>query len=193
MRIEPLHPFSECGEAKRAGVSLEAFARVHQQDLILEYRLKVQDPGFLQGLVPALSGARDGGPAGTRKDGLWKETCFEAFIGKNGSDGYFEFNGSVRGDWNLYSFEGYRAGMKEVPVTADPMPRLAGLGVTDGSLELEFSVPLELLGGESAIGRMGLTAVLKTAQSTSYWAIRHAGEKPDFHLRRSFCHDPVRN
>ena len=193
MKTESLHPFSECVEAKEAGFALRAVARVQGDRLVLEYHLSAKDPAFLQVLEPFVKGEPAEVPVGIRKDGLWKETCFEAFIGKSGSEGYFEFNGTVNGDWNLYSFEGYREGMKEVPVTPEATPGLSNRATSDGSLRLGFSVPLVLLGGEAAIERVGLTAVVKTSRVTTYWAIKHAGEKPDFHLRGSFCHDPVRN
>jgi len=193
MKTESLHPFSECIDAKSAGFALSAAARLRNGNLVLEYRLSARDPEFIRCLEPSLQATGVDVAGGARKDGLWRETCFEAFIGKKDSTEYFEFNGSVNGDWNLYSFAGYREGMKEVPVSTEAGPRLANRIFSGGELVLEFSVPAGLLGGEDGMERLSLTAVVKTSRSTSYWAIRHAGEKPDFHLRGSFCHDPFRN
>ncbi|HEY9749454.1 MAG TPA: DOMON-like domain-containing protein, partial [Allocoleopsis sp.] len=49
----------------------------------------------------------------TRKHELWQETCFEFFLGLQGSDRYWEFNLSPAGDWNIYRFDAYRQGMQE--------------------------------------------------------------------------------
>ncbi len=49
----------------------------------------------------------------TRKYGLWETTCFEFFLGLEGSNRYWEFNFSPSGDWNMYRFENYREGMIE--------------------------------------------------------------------------------
>ena len=43
---------------------------------------------------------------------------------------------------------------------------------------------------DAMIQSASVTAVIKTApvETVSYWALKHAGEKPDFHLRGSFIH-----
>ena len=43
--------------------------------------------------------------AGERRDGLWRHTCFEAFVTAPGVSGYYEFNFSPGGDWAAYRFE----------------------------------------------------------------------------------------
>jgi hypothetical protein len=40
-------------------------------------------------------------------DGLWRQTCFEAFIGA-ASARYCEYNFSPSGAWAAYHFSGYR-------------------------------------------------------------------------------------
>src|SRR6185312_16219939 len=37
-----------------------------------------------------------------RADGLWKHTCFEAFISAAGLSGYYELNFSPSGQWAIY-------------------------------------------------------------------------------------------
>ena len=49
----------------------------------------------------------------TRKNNLWKSTCFEFFLAVRDMLPYWEFNLSASGDWNVYHFQDYRAGMKE--------------------------------------------------------------------------------
>ena len=55
------------------------------------------------------------GPAArpARRHGLWEETCFEFFLGVKDAPGYWEFNLSPAGHWNVYRFAGYRQGMAE--------------------------------------------------------------------------------
>ena len=48
-----------------------------------------------------------------RRHGLWEGTCFEFFLGVKDSPGYWEFNLSPAGHWNVYRFAGYRQGMAE--------------------------------------------------------------------------------
>src|SRR5579862_1162108 len=40
-----------------------------------------------------------GARAGRRADGLWRHTCFEAFVAANDAAGYYEFNFSPSLDW----------------------------------------------------------------------------------------------
>jgi hypothetical protein len=51
----------------------------------------------------------------TRHHELWQSTCFEFFLGLQGSPQYWEFNLSPAGHWNVYRFEDYRQGMIEEP------------------------------------------------------------------------------
>src|SRR5579863_7344904 len=48
---------------------------------------------------------------GERRDELWRQTCFEAFVSAAEACGYCEFNFSPSGDWAAYQFEDYRTGM----------------------------------------------------------------------------------
>ena len=135
----------------------------------------------------------------SRRNELWKSTCLEVFLtgaqanADTDAEPYLEANVSPSGDWNLYAFDRYREGMRTVSdavVAAhieekigEPYFRLVGAvralpGVPDGDFarllacgELVFSA----------------TAVLEySSGSREYWALHHAGEKPDFHLRSSF-------
>jgi hypothetical protein len=121
-----------------------------------------------------------------RADGLWKHTCFEAFISASGLAGYYELNFSPSGQWAIYSFDGYRAGMSPVEVTAPP--RLA-VRAYDNRLELEAEVPLCDLGlARRRQGlKLALAAVVEEDSGTlSYWALKHAPDKPDFHHSDGF-------
>ena len=122
-----------------------------------------------------------------RADGLWKQTCFEAFISAAGLAGYYELNFSPSRRWSLYSFDGYRKGMSPVDVTVPP--RIA-VSRHDDRLELEAEVRLIDLGlARARLGlKLALAAVLEDDNGTlSYWALKHAPGKPDFHRPEGFA------
>ena len=121
-----------------------------------------------------------------RADGLWKHTCFEAFIAVTGTPGYHELNFSPSGRWAIYSFSGYREGMSPTNVTVPPALELRRF---DDRLELDATIRLPELVGQQA-GRtlkLALTAVVEDDSGTlSYWALKHAPGKPDFHHSDGF-------
>jgi hypothetical protein len=140
--------------------------------LRLAYRLR--GPGPLA--VP------DGPPG--RRDGLWRQTCCEAFVAPPEGPGYREFNLAPGGHWQVYAFDRYRG-----PATTPdlPAPRIhatrgpAGLG-------LRADLPAAWLPG-SGPWRLGLCVVLASpADQVSYWALAHGpGPAPDFHHPDSFA------
>lgn len=111
--------------------------------------------------------------ASLRTDGLWKHTCFEAFVG--GPDGaYAEFNIAPSTAWAAYAFDGYRQGMRPLNIAA---PEIAMTRSAD-QLEVAVVLPLSMAGPR----QLGLTAVIEDqAGRTSYWALAHPTERPDFH------------
>jgi hypothetical protein len=121
-----------------------------------------------------------------RTDGLWQHTCFEAFIGGQGSRAYCEFNFSPSTEWAAFGFSGYRAGM--VPLDYTTVPSVA-TSVTGDRLALEAIIPLEALlalpGEETLL--LGIAAVIEDQDGhLSYWALAHRAEKPDFHSAAGF-------
>ncbi len=151
----------------------------------LRYRLD-GDPRRIR--IPSAAG-------GGRTDGLWKHTCLEAFVRIADAPQYLELNFSPSGQWAAYRFEGYREGMR--PLELEEAPRIlvrsedaAPSGaIVSGLLELEALVRLPLL--REATGRrlrLGLCAVLEDdAGGLSYWALRHAPGRPDFHHPDAFA------
>ena len=121
-----------------------------------------------------------------RSDGLWKHTCFEAFVAVKPGSTYYELNFSPSGEWAVYRFRGYRDGL---PVeNKNPAPRIA-VRRQAKSLELNADVCLDQLPAVSERGwlRLGLAAVIEDNEGgLSYWALRHAPGKPDFHDPNSF-------
>ena len=127
-----------------------------------------------------------GARAGRRADGLWRHTCFEAFVAPVGAPGYYEFNFSPALDWAAYRFEDYRTGM-----TAATLAQAPGLQLRRTACELELSATVHLGGlaalrGASAL-RVALAAVIEQDDGgLSYWALQHAPGSPDFHHPDSF-------
>ena len=114
----------------------------------------------------------------TRQDYLWENTCFEAFIGSPDHRNYFELNLSPTRAWNLYRFTDYRTPniMPPLPVHE---PALIKFDVTHNTISAEIDlVALELADMEI---KLGLTAVIKTADSLHYFAIQHPVLHADFH------------
>lgn len=145
--------------------------------LLLEYELR----GDLAGVLIADPGTE--GAAAQRDgptDGLWRHTCMEVFIKPRveGPGPYLEFNLAPGGQWAAYRFSGYRAGM--APLTGIRPPHLE-LRMQSERLLLaaQVEIPAELA---AATLQLGLAAVVENAQrQLGYWALRHAGDRPDFH------------
>jgi hypothetical protein len=116
-----------------------------------------------------------------RADGLWKHTCFEAFITAPGSTGYYELNFAPSREWAIYSFEAYREAMSSADVAAPPEISVRRF---DDRLEIDAVVRLHdliALRGTRRL-RLALSAVVEEESGTlSYWALKHAPAKPDFH------------
>ena len=111
-----------------------------------------------------------------RADDLWRHTCFEAFVSTD--DGYREFNLSPSGQWASYRFTGYREGMgaAEESVLVD--------GLDGGSDYVALEGRIDLPDGAD---RLGLSAVIEDVDGkTTYWALAHPSDKPDFHHPDSF-------
>ncbi len=114
-----------------------------------------------------------------RRHGLWEDTCFECFIGAQIASAYWEFNLSPAGHWNVYHFDDYRQGMH-------PEPAFDGLPMEmlplQEAMRLTVDIDLIKLKLEGRPIRLALSAVLAAARGEkSYWALVHAGDKPDFH------------
>jgi len=168
-----LRPFP--GDPAPAGLILRGSAARDGEHLSLRYQLS----GPLQQLQLQQTNAT---PA--RRDGLWQSTCLECFLALPQDPGYWEVNLSPAGDWNVYRLDGYRQGLHREP--AGVAPALRRLPQPDG-LELVMDLPLPPPLATAGVLELGITAVIATRQGElSYWALRHPGEQPDFHLREGF-------
>lgn len=119
-------------------------------------------------------------------DGLWKHTCFEAFVKPKGELEYLECNFSPSREWAIHRFRAYREGM--MPITAAPE-----IDVQTGNdrLELHATIRLDCLTRTRLA--LALCAVIEDENGAlSYWALNHPPGKPDFHHPSSFALE-VRN
>ncbi len=145
---------------------------------ILHLRYAVADPmGAL--LLPARAGA-------ARTDGLWRRTCFEAFLRTPGAECYVELNLSPSGAWAAYRFDSYRAGMTDAGPLAAP-----GIEVmhTPAGFDLLATVDLSAFAALPAgPWRLGLAAVIEAMDGgLSYWALAHPAGAADFHHAAGFA------
>lgn len=120
------------------------------------------------------------------RDQLWMHCCFEAFLRVDDEPAYYEFNFSPSGEWAAYHFEDYRQ-RSVAPQDFSP-PRIKRHDA-EGSIEITVELDLHSL---ALIGRtplkLGLSAVVEDSNGLlSYWALRHAPGKPDFHHRDMFA------
>ena len=122
--------------------------------------------------------------AAGRAEGLWRATCFEAFVKPFGGDAYTELNASPSGRWASYDFDDYRAGMIDAEaVTAGPID----LGGSDRRLILKTT--FDGLASEAAWS-VAISAVIELDDGDkSYWALAHAPGKPGFHHPDGFVLD----
>ena len=109
---------------------------------------------------------------------LWQHTCCEVFIARNGAPGYRELNLSPSGEWAAYEFTRYREGAAlEIPDPGIAVKRTAG--------RFELTAHIQDC---RPTARIGLCAVIEDEQGAlSYWALRHAPGKPDFHHPHAFA------
>lgn len=118
-----------------------------------------------------------------RKHELWKDTCFEFFLGIKDSQQYWEFNLSPAGHWNVYRFDGYRQGMQEE--TAFITLPFGVQNQADG-LVVALDIDLDKIVSAQA-WEIAITSVIKHRDGeVTYWALTHRGAEADFHQRDSF-------
>jgi hypothetical protein len=160
----PVPPFAITGAISRSGTHLT-----------ITYNLT----GSLQDLVIAPPADK---PA--RRWVLWETTCFEFFLALQEAAGYWEFNLSPAGTWNVFRLTGYRQGLEEdpafqtLPFTVHRQPEMLALTLkVDLAAILPADRPL----------KVAISTVLEHQDGRlSYWALTHPGPEPDFHRREGF-------
>jgi hypothetical protein len=157
------HPATPCRALRQIVVT----AARHGAVLMLDYDLS--------GDIDALILPKPVTPQ--RRDGLWRHTCCEAFVGVAAAQ-YCELNFAPSGEWAAYRFDDYRIGMREL--IAAP-PRIVTTQSAHG-LRISATAPL----AETPLF-VGFACVIEERDGTlSYWALAHSGDKPDFHDRATW-------
>lgn len=161
------HPAFPPGKVEAVGVR---WSELPDGRLMLRYRVD----GCAELAVPSYRG-------NGRADELWKTTCFELFL-LNARGHYREFNFSPSGHWAGYAFSGYRDQTGNAALR--DWPRIEHDSGATIFVQTVF-LPLEVLEGAE---RAALCAVIEEAGGRlSYWALDHAGAKPDFHHPACFA------
>ncbi len=171
-----LHPDQLCSAVTHIEVDV---AHPHAGSLLLSYYVtgKIADLR----IPPVVTAART--------DGLWQNTCFEAFVGTSANAAYHEFNLAPSTQWAAYRFSGYRSGMRVA--TEIGAPRI-NVQSSPECYTLQAALALDWLsrlpGG--ARWRLGLSAVIEeTSGRKSCWALAHPPGKADFHHSDCFAHE----
>ena len=111
----------------------------------------------------------------TRKNELWTTGCFEIFVSKTGNS-YAEYNLGFDGNWECFNFSDYRANQSRPQVGAPPKITCT----ITGDL---FTQIVEFQEDIISQNSFSITAVIKLKSGDFlYFANKHCGEKPDFHL-----------
>lgn len=146
-----------------------------------------------------------------RRNLLWQSTCLELFLARRGAHGYWEFNLSPAGHWNVYRLEGYRQGLTPEPAYQQlpfhveqhgpsptkqltltlrcPLPPdiQSGQGETAAETICEAVVATEVNAAGCSGLEVAITAVIQRLDGTlSYWALNHPAAQADFHDRGGF-------
>jgi len=121
----------------------------------------------------------------SRRDELWNETCFEFFLAVKDQPGYWEFNMSPSGDWNVYRMDAYRRiGFREE--TAISQLHFEFRKESTG-YSLDASIDLTPLVSPESELQVAVAAIIQTPDGgETYWALTHPAPHADFHLRESF-------
>jgi hypothetical protein len=123
-----------------------------------------------------------------RSHGLWRHTCFEAFVSASLGDFYYEFNFAPSTQWAAYRFSSYRSGMQVATGIIAPI-----IDVRSGPDRyiLQATLDLDCLPDlpRDDRWRLALSALIQdTGGQKSYWALAHPPGKPDFHHADCFAY-----
>lgn len=167
-RTLTLHPDRQCAAVAAITVDI---ARPRPHRLELRY-----------GVIARTADLRLPPPgAPGRENGLWRHTCFEAFVRAPSAPGYHEFNFAPSRRWAAYRFDAYRVGLREATIDAPEIEtRLDadGFELRAGLALAPYSVPWQI----------ALSAVIEDADGVlSYWALAHPPGRPDFHHPDGFA------
>ena len=131
---------------------------------------------YISGPIEELIYSQGSDTPGGFKEGLWHATCFELFTDLGLK--YIEWNLTKDQSWTCYEFTDYRRLSKKL---TKAYPRDFTIEERPGHMSIRFSLPIQ-----GAISALSPCCILKLGEVFYYFAHRHVGSKPDFHLRQSF-------
>jgi len=154
-------------------------------------RLSFQSPGVvtlcytLRGDMSRIRVGTEGAPGSA--DGLWKHTCFEAFIPTWWVIRVLRVQFSPTRQWAVYRFDSYRQGMTAMDLANPPIistSRAADHMMLQATVPLPFSAD----SGAARHTKLALAAVIEEESGRlCYWSGRHSQGKPDFHHSDGFA------
>lgn len=121
----------------------------------------------------------------SRKDDLWKMTCFEFFLAVQDQPQYWEFNMSPSGNWNVYHMDAYR----RVGFSEETAIQQLSFEMHKGTAEISLNTRVDLnpILPPGQVLEFGITAIIQARDGQeTYWALGHPAPEADFHLRESF-------
>jgi hypothetical protein len=157
-------------------ISLTGYLSLQRQFLTLHYSLSGNTEVIL---LPPIS------LNPSRKAELWKATCFEFFLAIQDQPGYWEFNMSPSGDWNVYRMDAYRriGFREEAAISALPF----AFKRESNGYSLDVAIALTSIIRAEENVHLAITAIIQTKDGNeTYWALAHSAPHADFHLRESF-------
>jgi hypothetical protein len=172
-------------------LALTPHAQTRGSAVHVDARVRREPDGTLVatfGLTGPLSAVRIP-PTGEPRRGhqLWRHTCFEVFVARDGTTEYHELNLAPSRQWAVFAFRAYRCGG---PLDDETLaPRMTVRRDAD-RLELDALIPLQRLSSQYCHEplRLALSAVVEACDGTlSYWALRHPPGMPDFHHADGFA------
>ena len=174
--VLPLEPFPVVAPTRLPACRVKASCSRSGDSLAIAFSLR----GDLEELeIPA--------PAEVprRSTGLWETTCCEFFLAPAGRPGYWEFNLSPAGQWNVFRFSGYRQGMQEEQAFA-ALPFTVARSAEE--LRLDLTLDLAALSRKPEIPwKLALATVLLSRDgTTTFWALSHPAREADFHQPGGF-------
>ena len=112
----------------------------------------------------------------SRKNELWTIGCFEIFVSKTG-DSYAEYNLGFDQNWECFNFSDYRENQSRPQVSAIPKIKCKIIdNLFTQTVEFQEDIILQ--------NSFSITAIIKLKNGNFlYFANKHCGEKPDFHLK----------
>lgn len=123
--------------------------------------------------------------------GLWKKTCFEFFLRSGKYKEYMEFNFSSSLNWNCFNFNSETKDLTEWNIINTPKVKIVK---TEDRIEMNViieKVNLALAHQDFKKSEYSTTAVLLIEDEKgdiieTFWAIKHADMKPNFHHPESY-------